>query len=287
VYAQVEENGLPAYKLGRSLAFELAAVRAWLERRRVGDWPGKLGTGGSEWEDAPRVPGRRRPHPLGALREGERRAGALVADRALPYNPASVAPPGKRPGRKPLKILVPTYEEVDKLLATARPEARPVLELQPVEGCAARSCSRLPGRTSTSMRARCSFRTSEDGGRRAHRADVRLRPARPPRAEGALSLQAAPGSRLPERGRLAGAPCGLGAARVPARAQTRRAPRVAAAPRPAPLRRLAPDRAGRERPPRLQGRRAREAERHARRVRASVQGRARRGCRAVRPARSR
>ncbi len=39
VYAQVEENGLPAYKLGRSLAFEVSAVRAWLATRRVGDWP--------------------------------------------------------------------------------------------------------------------------------------------------------------------------------------------------------------------------------------------------------
>ncbi len=38
VYAQVEENGLPAYKLGRALAFELSAVRAWLAQRRVGDW---------------------------------------------------------------------------------------------------------------------------------------------------------------------------------------------------------------------------------------------------------
>jgi excisionase family DNA binding protein len=39
VYAQVEENGLPAYKLGRSLAFEVSAVRAWLASRRIGDWP--------------------------------------------------------------------------------------------------------------------------------------------------------------------------------------------------------------------------------------------------------
>jgi excisionase family DNA binding protein len=39
VYAQVEENGLPAYKLGRSLAFEFAAVRTWLEQRRIGHWP--------------------------------------------------------------------------------------------------------------------------------------------------------------------------------------------------------------------------------------------------------
>jgi excisionase family DNA binding protein len=38
VYEQVEENGLPAYKLGRSLAFEVSAVRAWLSRRRIGDW---------------------------------------------------------------------------------------------------------------------------------------------------------------------------------------------------------------------------------------------------------
>ena len=53
----------------------------------------------------------------------------LVADRALPYNPASVSVPGKRPGRKPRKIDVPTHEEVDRLLAAARTEARPVFEL--------------------------------------------------------------------------------------------------------------------------------------------------------------
>lgn len=39
VYEQVERNELPAYKLGRSLAFELSAVRAWLAVRRVGQWP--------------------------------------------------------------------------------------------------------------------------------------------------------------------------------------------------------------------------------------------------------
>ena len=38
VYLQVEQNGLPAYKLGRSLAFEVSAVRAWLDSRRVGEW---------------------------------------------------------------------------------------------------------------------------------------------------------------------------------------------------------------------------------------------------------
>jgi excisionase family DNA binding protein len=39
IYEQVENHGLPAYKLGRSLAFELPAVRAWLAKRRIGDWP--------------------------------------------------------------------------------------------------------------------------------------------------------------------------------------------------------------------------------------------------------
>lgn len=53
VYAQVEENGLPAYKLGRSLAFEVSAVRAWLAERRVGEWPQR--NGGRE-EEAPSNP---------------------------------------------------------------------------------------------------------------------------------------------------------------------------------------------------------------------------------------
>ena len=39
VYEQVERNALPAYRLGRSLAFELSAVRAWLSARRIGQWP--------------------------------------------------------------------------------------------------------------------------------------------------------------------------------------------------------------------------------------------------------
>jgi excisionase family DNA binding protein len=42
IYEQVERHQLPAYKLGRSLRFELAAVRAWLEARRIGDWPEEL-----------------------------------------------------------------------------------------------------------------------------------------------------------------------------------------------------------------------------------------------------
>jgi hypothetical protein len=39
VYEQVYRHGLPAYKLGRNLAFELSAVRAWLADRRIGEWP--------------------------------------------------------------------------------------------------------------------------------------------------------------------------------------------------------------------------------------------------------
>ena len=38
IYRLIEDHGLPAIKLGRSLAFDLEAVDRWLERRRVGDW---------------------------------------------------------------------------------------------------------------------------------------------------------------------------------------------------------------------------------------------------------
>ena len=38
VYELVEQSGLPAYKLGRALRFELSAVRGWLARRRIGEW---------------------------------------------------------------------------------------------------------------------------------------------------------------------------------------------------------------------------------------------------------
>lgn len=38
LYMQVESHDLPAYKLGRSLAFDIRAVERWLERKRVGDW---------------------------------------------------------------------------------------------------------------------------------------------------------------------------------------------------------------------------------------------------------
>ena len=39
VYDQVESHGMPAYRLGaRALRFDLSAVEAWLESRKVGDW---------------------------------------------------------------------------------------------------------------------------------------------------------------------------------------------------------------------------------------------------------
>jgi excisionase family DNA binding protein len=39
VYDQVESHGMPAYRLGpRALRFDLAAVTAWLEGRKVGEW---------------------------------------------------------------------------------------------------------------------------------------------------------------------------------------------------------------------------------------------------------
>jgi integrase len=47
----------------------------------------------------------------------------------LAFNPAALRTRGKRPGRAPRKIVAPTHQQVDRLLAAARPEARPVLEL--------------------------------------------------------------------------------------------------------------------------------------------------------------
>jgi excisionase family DNA binding protein len=39
VYDQVESHAMPAYRLGpRALRFDLGAVEAWLEHRKVGDW---------------------------------------------------------------------------------------------------------------------------------------------------------------------------------------------------------------------------------------------------------
>jgi excisionase family DNA binding protein len=54
IYKQVEETELPAYRLGRSLAFEVSAVRAWLAARRIGEW---ADTGG----EAPASPPNIRP----------------------------------------------------------------------------------------------------------------------------------------------------------------------------------------------------------------------------------
>jgi excisionase family DNA binding protein len=39
IYQQVAEHDLPAYRLGpRALRYDLNAVRAWLDQRRIGDW---------------------------------------------------------------------------------------------------------------------------------------------------------------------------------------------------------------------------------------------------------
>ena len=38
VYRLVEDHGLPAIRLGRSLAFDLGEVDRWLARHRVGAW---------------------------------------------------------------------------------------------------------------------------------------------------------------------------------------------------------------------------------------------------------
>jgi excisionase family DNA binding protein len=46
VYAMVEEHDLPAYKIGRSLAFEMSAVQGWLAARRIGAWHEPCGNPG-------------------------------------------------------------------------------------------------------------------------------------------------------------------------------------------------------------------------------------------------
>jgi integrase len=55
--------------------------------------------------------------------------GELVLDGELAANPAEYRRPGRRAGRPPMKITAPSAEEVDHLIAAARPDARPVLEL--------------------------------------------------------------------------------------------------------------------------------------------------------------
>lgn len=50
VYAQVEAHELPAYKVGKRLAFELGAVQRWLDARRIGDWSGSCADPGQPAE---------------------------------------------------------------------------------------------------------------------------------------------------------------------------------------------------------------------------------------------
>jgi excisionase family DNA binding protein len=38
IYEWVEERELPCYRIGRSLLFEVSAVRRWLGGYRAGDW---------------------------------------------------------------------------------------------------------------------------------------------------------------------------------------------------------------------------------------------------------
>jgi integrase len=54
---------------------------------------------------------------------------ARPISRRLPSNPIDALPAGKRPGKTPRRITVPTDAQVEALLASAREEARPVLEL--------------------------------------------------------------------------------------------------------------------------------------------------------------
>jgi excisionase family DNA binding protein len=39
IYELVEERGLPCYRIGRALLFEVSAVRSWLEQFKAGSWP--------------------------------------------------------------------------------------------------------------------------------------------------------------------------------------------------------------------------------------------------------
>ena len=134
------------------LTFE-AAAEAWFERRREALRPQTLANYRSAL-DAHLLPAFRarqvaslRRSDVEALRARLAAAGKgantitnvvgvlrcileeLVADGALPFNPAALPSRGKRPGRSPRKVTVPTHAEVDYLLAAASTIARPVLEL--------------------------------------------------------------------------------------------------------------------------------------------------------------
>jgi excisionase family DNA binding protein len=38
IYELVEERDLPCYRIGRTLLFEVSAVRSWLDQFKAGDW---------------------------------------------------------------------------------------------------------------------------------------------------------------------------------------------------------------------------------------------------------
>jgi excisionase family DNA binding protein len=45
IYQQVDSHAMPAYRLGaRALRFDLAAVQAWLEAHKIGQWEQPDGT---------------------------------------------------------------------------------------------------------------------------------------------------------------------------------------------------------------------------------------------------
>lgn len=176
----------------------------------------------------------------------------LVVDRQLAYNPAALPNRGKRPGKAPRTILVPMHEEVDRLLAAASEEARPVLELAASLGLRRAELLALTSEDVDFDAREVVVRTSKtEAGERivsmfgsARRVLLSRRPA---------PASSAAGSRLPHHRRHGGASGRMGASRVPTRLRTGRTAGHAPPLRPVPLRRLPPDRARRERPPRLQG----------------------------------
>ena len=208
-----------------------------------------------------------------------------VADRQLPHNPAALPKRGKRPGR-----------------ALGRSSSRRMRRSTSPRGCERRGAARARAgrlaRPPTPRRAARSTWADVDldarqvivpsqGRRRGARTVPMFRSARRVIIEQKVrSPFTAPArSHLPHRRRHGAPPGRLGAARVPRSRRSaglRETPRL----RPAPLRRLPPGRAGRQRPPRLQGGRPCEGEHHPGRLRAPVRGRSgggRRGLRSARP----